>query len=780
MQLTQLKKQEATDKNIFSQVWFKYFPYWPLFVMALIISIAGAWAYLRYKTTPLYESAATILIKDEKKGESDAKMLETINQLSAKKIIENETEVLRSKALMQEVVNKLHLYAPVFQEGKIKPMSAYSFSPVRIEVKNPDSIYGTGKVFFSYDEAKKQVIIDNKYFPAGEWVATQYGELRFSPQKQDYKPVKPLYFVLVRPQWAAVSYSDALTVSTVSKLSSVIKLKMLDEVPKRGEDILNTLIEMYEKASINDKNKLAANTLAFVNERLAVLGKDLSTIEKTIEQYKESQGGVDISSQGTLFLGSVNTVDQKLGDVNMQLAVLNHIEKDIKSKDKSGSIVPSTVGVTDPLLTDLLTKLNNYELQREALRKTTGENNSLVISLTDQIAKMRPSILENINSQKTSLEESKTNLNQMNNKFSTLLNSIPKKERDLLEISREQSVKSSIYNFLLQKKEETDISLSSSITDSRTVDHAQSSLGPVAPNPKMIYAMAIILGLGIALGLVTLNELLKRTILFRHEIESYTSVPVIGEIVYEKTEAPLVIGEGKRTFIAEQFRNLRTSLNYIGLKKDKKKLLVTSTVSGEGKSFIVANLGLSLALAGKKVVVLEFDLSNPTLAEKLKLTADRGLTDYINGHLEPEEIVRRSPVHENLFIIPAGPLPDNPSELIMSDKVPELLEYLSEIFDFIILDSAPVGLLTDAYILSDYCDATLYVVRHRHTRKVSIQRLDENNRINSLKNIAIVFNGIRSRGFNKNGYGYGYGYGYIFNETGKKIKRRDAAQAGKV
>ena len=361
-------------------------------------------------------------------------------------------------------------------------------------------------------------------------------------------------------------------------------------------------------------------------------------------------------------------------------------------------------------------------------------------------------------------------MNSTNSSYSAVLQSIPQKEKDLVEITREHNIKTNTYNFLLEKHEETKLShLSNATSDSRIIDKAESSLGPVSPNRKLIYIASIVLALGLAIGLITINELFKRTILYRQEIEAYTSIPVIGEIVYGKSKEPLVIGHGKRTFIAEQFRNLRTTLPYIGLNGERKKLQVTSSVSGEGKSFIVANLGVGLALAGKKVVVLEFDLSDPTLCDKLNVTTiNKGLTDYLTGEAEPADIIQQTPVHENLSVIPAGWLPENPSELIMSEKVPALLKYLSGIFDYIIIDTAPIGLLSDAYVLSPYCDATLYVVRHNHTRKVSIQRLDENNKINELKNMAIVFNGIRSRGFGNNGYGYGYRYGYIQKEKRKR------------
>jgi capsular exopolysaccharide synthesis family protein len=360
-----------------------------------------------------------------------------------------------------------------------------------------------------------------------------------------------------------------------------------------------------------------------------------------------------------------------------------------------------------------------------------------------------------------------------------MLSSIPQKERDLVEISRDQNIKSSLYNFLLTKREETALALSASMADSRTIDKAQ-AYGPIMPGKK-IYVMAVLLALALGVGLVSAKELFKRTVLYRQEIEKYTSVPIIGEISYDKSNEPLVIGDGKRTFIAEQFRNLRTSLPYIGIKAEKKRLLVTSTISGEGKSFIVANLGMSLAMTGKKVVVLEFDLSDPTLSKKLNIEGGVGLSEYLNGEVRKDEIVQTTSLNENLFIIPSGALPDNPSELITSDRVPELINYLSAFYDYVILDSAPVGLLSDAYILSSYCDATLYVVRHRHTPKLSIQRIDENNKINELKNLAIVFNGVRSRGFGNSayGYGYGYGYGYVYN-NGKKDKKKRSVLKTKV
>jgi capsular exopolysaccharide synthesis family protein len=776
MQINQkIESNNPNGDNIISQLWSKYVPYWPLFLFFLIIAGVAARFYLKYKI-PVYQSTATILIKDEKKGEDDSRIIESLNLLSSKKIIENEIEVLKSKGLMMQVVKKLHLYAPIYEKGKLSDVSAYVSSPVSIEVSNPDSLIETkDKIFFKYDTSARKVIIEDKPYSLSQWVNTPYGTLKFLPQGGKSKG--QLYFVLNNPKKVAFSLVDRLDVLAPNKLASVINITLRDEVPKRAEDILNELITVYDNAALIEKNKLADNTLNFLDERLGIVSHDLDSIESKLKQYKTSSGAIDISSQGALFLQNVSANDQKLSDVNNQLNTLDLVENYVKSKDNSSS-VPSTVGVSDPTLPQLLNKLYEDQLQYEKLKRTMGDNNPAVLNQKAEIERIKPGILENIQSQRENLQSSRENLNATNSRYSSILQSIPQKEKDIVEITREHNIKSNNYNFLLQKQEETKLSLLSSIGDSRIIDKAETSLNPVSPKQKIIYLGALFFAFVLAVGLVTINEMFKRTILYRKEIEAYTSIPVIGEIIYEKSKDPLVIGNGKRTFIAEQFRNLRTTLPYIGLNGERKKLQVTSTVSGEGKSFIVANLGIGLALAGKKVVVLEFDLSDPTLCDKLNVTEiDKGLTDYLTGETKPEEIIKSTSVHENLFVIPAGWLPENPSELIMSEKVPKLFTYLSGIFDYIIIDTAPVGLLSDAYVLSNYCDATLYVVRHKHTRKVSIQRLDANNKINELKNMAIVFNGVRSRGFGGNGYGYGYGYGYIHKDKRKKkfLKRAKAS-----
>lgn len=767
--MQQVPPKRTQSKNFLNDVFFKYLPYWPLFVVTMMISVPAAWLYLK-TTVPVYETTASVMLKDESKGTYDGSAVRVMDQVSETKIVENEVKVFQSKTLLLDVVKRLHLYAAVFEEGKAKSLPAYTSSPIVIEAKDPEALREEKKVKFTFNEKDSTIIVEGKKYVMNQFVHTHYGELKFVRNRNlMYKPTGDLYFTLTRPKVVVEKMTGIQALP--GRETTIISLNYKDSDPKRGEDILNELIAAYDRSTLSEKNRVTENTLAFVKVRLDTVQAELNAINQKKQSYKSSRGATNISSQGEMFLRNVNENDQKLNEVDMQLAVLGQVEKYVKSKDKIGGIVPSTLGSKDPMLTKLLTDLYDTEIQYEKIKKTSGENNPLTISVRDKIDKMKPGLLENINSQKQALEASKLNIAASNNIYSSMLSTIPEKERDLIDIDREQTIKLGIYNFLRQRMEDIYLAETGTLSGARVIDKAQSTSQPVSPKPMMIYAVAFIFGLVLPAGFVAGKEMLNRKVMFRSEIEKFTSVPIIGEVIHDTGKSPLVILEGKRTFIAEQFRRIRTSLSYLGLNSQKKKILVTSSLSGEGKSFVATNLALSLALAGKKVVLLEFDLANPSLSQKLNVNYEKGVSSYLWGEADPEEVIKRTEAHENLFFIPSGPLPENPSELLMSDRVKELLEYLEAIFDTIIIDSAPASLLSDAYVLSPMCDATLFVVKHKYTPKLYVQRLDEETSVNQLKNLGIIFNGIKSRGFTKNGYGYGYGYGYINNNSNGKKKK---------
>jgi capsular exopolysaccharide synthesis family protein len=769
---TKKNTKEEDEESLLQQLASKYLPYWPWFLLAFVIAVAGAFAYLKF-ATPLYEAKAAILIKDEKKGNEESKMAASLNLISSNVIVENEVEVLQSYSLMKKVVNALHLYAPVFKEAKLHPVSAYGNSPVMIEVPspdsikeftNPDSIKKYNKIYFSYDQNNRSVALGKNKYPVEEFVNTPYGTLKFVPNTGYQKEDKPesFYFSLANPASVVPGVLGSLKVESAGKLSSIINLSYRDAVPARAEDVLSELITTYRQSEINEKDTLAKNTLVFVESRLRLASNDLDSIEKKIQQYKSGKGAVDISTQGQLYLQNVSANDQKLSEVNTQISELDQVEKFVKNNEYGGAIVPFSVavGVSNPVLSQLIDQLYTTELQYEKLKKTVGENNPNLVAIQDQINKIKPNILQNIQSQKQSLLAARENINLTNGSYNSILQGVPQKERQLLDISREQQIKSNIYAFLLQKREESALAYASTVSNNRVVDEAHTMPDPVSPKKMVVYLIALVACLGLTVAIISAREGLMGKVQYRSEVESRTTIPIIAEIDFDKSKSPVVITNGKRSFLSEQFRKLRISLSFLGIDNRHKKILLTSSIPGEGKSFIAANLAISISLTGKKVILADLDLNNPTLSTILKVDHQHGVTEFLTGEKEPEEIINRIAGHENLFFISAGTIPENPSELLSAEKAKELLEYLENCFDVVIVDTSPVGLVNDGYILTGLCDATLYVVRQNYTPKTLIKKIDENNRVNPITNPAIVFNGVKTRGFLRNYYGYGYQYGY--------------------
>ncbi len=766
---------EENEESMIQQLVSKYLPYWPMLLLALLLAVGAAYAYLQY-ATPIYEATATLIIKDEKKGNEESKLMESLDQISSKKIVENEIEVIQSRKLMADVIKRLGLYAPVWWEEGVKSYPAYLASPVSIISPEPDALATVKKIKLNFDATNNQVTLDDKYtYPLNKLVTTPYGKLDFLPNKNYEKPVKPVsqfFFSLSSPKSLSVPYLANLKAEAAGKLSSIVNLSFRDPVPEKAEDILNQLITSYRESELMEKDALAKNTLAFVEDRLSLVSHDLDSIQKKIQQYKSGKGAVDIGTQGQLFLQNVSANDQKLSDVNMQISVLNQVEKFVTSKENSQSgIVPSTLGVADPMLSQLLDNLYTSELEYAKLKKTVGENNPNLVAIADRISKIKPSILDNIQSQRQSLTAAKQNLFATNGNYNAMLQSVPEKERQLLDISREQQIKSNIYSFLLQKREESELAYASTVSNNRVIDYAQAGPFPVSPKKILIYLIAIVLFTGLCIAVITIRESFTGKVMYRHEVESRTSIPIIGEIALDKSKNPIVIEAGRRSFVAEEFRKLRISLSFLGIDSAHKKILVTSSISGEGKSFVAANLAVSLALTGKKVVLVDMDLNNPTQAKILNVDRQDGVTEFLNGEREPDEIIKRIKEHENLFFISAGNLPENPSELLSNGKVKDLIDYLDSVFDLVIIDTSPIVLVTDGYLLTGLCDATLYVIRHKYTPKMLIKRIDENNHINPINNPAIIFNGVKARGFFKNNYGYGYDYVYGSKERAKESKK---------
>jgi tyrosine-protein kinase Etk/Wzc len=767
-----IKNIEAGESNLFQIIAFRFFPYWPLLAFFIIVCFIGAIAYLNI-SLPTYEATATLLLKDEKKGSDDSRMMDDLNFFGSKKIVENEIEVIRSRALMKEVVKTLGLYAPVSMKRGIRSISAYTSTPVNIEVKEPEKIIEEEKIYFTHDSKSNSVKIGTRTFPMKQWVVTPYGELRFTVNDKLKKSTTgPLYFSLFPSKKVVNELLKHLNITAANKLSSVVNLQFVDEVPERAEDILNELIKAYNSAGMNDKNALADNTKKFVLDRLKRVQFELDSIERQAQIYRSEQGAVNLSEQSSLFLKNVGDNDQKVSQITMQLAILDEVQKFVNAGKSKGTVVPSNLGIDDPLLTQLLQQLSNAEIQYEKLRNTTAENNPVLISLANEIERIRPSIIESIRVQRMNLSTSRNQLNETNKKYSETLQSLPEKERKLLEISRHQTNINNEYNFLLQKKEETALSYASTLPDSRILDVAESSIRPVSPKKIIAFPAALFLAFLLTFSIVLIKDFASNKILFRSEIETLTEFPVVGEIAYVKKDTG---DKTKKEFITQQFFQIIASIGLFNKNNSKKKLLITSSISGEGKSFISKNLATTLAEAGKKVVLVDLDLRNPTISRAFKTEKTHGVTEFLMEEREVFDIV--SPTeYDNVFVVRAGELHSNYTALFSSNRLETLFSFLEQNFDFIIIDTSPIDPVTDALILSQFSDITLFVLRHAFTPRALFQLQNQKKNLHKLNSVGIIFNGVKPRGFSK---GYGYGYDYSYEYTYKQISVKKNLKKGK-
>ncbi|SIT75543.1 GumC family protein [Pontibacter indicus] len=769
------KNTPNTEDNFIASLAYKYLPYWPMFAALLIISIAGGWAYLNFLAIPSYEVSASLIIKDENKGVSGSRITESMDNFTTNKVVENEINIIHSRSLISKVVNDLSLYAPIYEDTQFKAISAYTSSPIVIEYKNPSEIKAVPKTYFSVDEKVETVRIEKKEYPIDEWVRTPYGTMKFKRNINLVEPSSnPLYFTLIHPSKVTDELMAKVRIQALSKMSAVVNLYLKDSVPQRGEDILNILIASYKEMAVLERNNLASNTLAFIEDRIKLAMEELEALENKVVEFKATQGGVNLSEQGKLYLENVRDNDRKISEINTQLAVLEKVERYVLSENTSGSFVPSTLGVNDPSLNQLLQKLYDSEIQYQKLRNTTAENNPILVSITNEIANIRPRIIENIRNQRVNLQASRGNLASTNNGYNTSLQTIPQKERELMELTRQQMVKNNAYNFLLQKREETVLSHAPTAEDSKVIDRAGTSPFPVSPKPLYIYMMSVMAACIMGLFLIAVKEFLNTKILFRTEIALYTQAPIVAELSFIKNQLRGGFTAPTEVSVIEQFRQLRVTLGLYGRTFTKRKIMVTSSIPGEGKSYVSTNLAVSLASSGKKVALLDLDLRNPNTSTLFNLYNTTGIIEYLSDEgINPIEIVVKTEF-PNLFILPAGSNVGDHTELLLSERLENLFSFLELTYDYLIIDTPPVDLVSDAYLLSEYCDITLLVMRHAYTPKSLVQRLAHDNKIQSLNNVAIVFNGVKPRGFVRGQYGYGYGYGYEHKYDDKTYRNRSA------
>lgn len=762
---------EKAEPINFKYTLYQYLRYWYLFVIGVCVSMGMAFLYLRY-ATPEYYINSSLLIKDSKSGSdlSGNAVFSDLNLFDATKSIDNEIVLLKSASLMQRVLSELGMQTSYYVQGNVKDVEVYAHHlPIKLIFNKVDSTAFNRRITLhfkdnaTFDLEEGESITSHKY---GQEIQKPYGTFTVvaSPNQLLDESHKPIIIQFHDIRKLAIAYSSKLNVTPINKQASALYLAITDPVREKGKDILDKLVEVYKKEAVEDKNLTAANTLDFIDERLKYLSTELSTVEKNVEQFKRQNEVTDVSAQVTIYLDEASGNNKQLADWDIQIEVLESIEKYVAKPSNEQKLVPSALSVQDATLSGLISRFNELQLERERMLRVTQTDNPLVKNLNEQLINLRENILENLRNVKNSLIITRRNLQAKSGQFGAKIKNVPTIERELLEISRQQEIKQALYLYLLQKREESALSLAATVSNSRIIDPATPGDYPISPNKMNIYLVAFLLGMGLPFAGIYLKNLLNDKVQTKVDVERATATPILGEITHNNSGETLVVTEKSRTPIAELFRLIRSNMQFTTLGRDNRVVLVTSSMSGEGKTFFSFNLGATLAQTGKKAVVLEFDLRRPQLLQGLHLSNEKGISNYLSSEkVAIDDIVQPSGVISGLFVVGSGLIPPNPAAFMLSPKIGQLFSLLKENFDYIIIDTAPVGQVADAFSLAPYVDSTIFLIRYNYTLKAQISIIKGIFDHRKLNYPMIVLNDAK-----KQNHGYGYGYGYGYREEKKK------------
>jgi len=717
-----------------------------------------------------------LLIKDDEKSgqQVEEAVFKEIGLTTKDKNIENEIFIIRSTPLMRRVVEKLELQYRYFAKGRFKQRDLYTDTPVKVITWQPTEeltfldadLYlaeGTYRLVFNKKEAKAwggRLEFKGEF---GKELVLPTGKLILVRTNPDAEAV-PMHLSIAPPNEHAKELAGELEVEAMSKEASTLFLGIKDEVPARAKGILTNLIEEYNRQSIEEKNKSYSNSLHLINERIKMITEELAAVEQNAEAYKRRNNMVAISTEGNMLMQEMADYTKSISATDVQLEILKTIEDFLVKNIASFEYVPTNLSLTNLTLTNQLTQLNKLLGDRAYLRSRSGPAHPDVILTEKQIQNLRQTILDNIRAIKTDLEITRNASTNLKATLEGRMQSLPRQERELVEIERRKGVKETLYVYLLQKREESAISMAITVPTGRVVEPAE-AVGPVSPKLAQIGLIALFLGLALPVGLILLLDMLNDKIQLEDDLEKMTKVPVVGMLAASRKNYSLVVREKSRSVETEMFRLLRANLAYIAPANEMKVILVTSSISGEGKSFIALNLGITQAISGKKAVVVELDLRKPKQGVYARLddTQNVGVVNYlVNPTIHINDIIHHNEIHPNLDIISCGAVPPNPGELIMSPRLRELLDTLREHYDFIILDAPPVGMVADALQMHDLAEATMYVVRAGYTRRGHLQIIKDIAQKKKLPRPFIVLNAVNLNKLGGYGYTNGYGYGYAY------------------
>lgn len=800
------ENQEEESFNIY-EIIFKYLVYWPWFVASVMVCLIAAFLFMRYQT-PVYNISSAVLIKEQDprtKAMNAANgalgALQDMGGFSMTSSFDNEVEILKSRTLISKVVTELGLYINTSEKrflGYNTPL--YKTSPVNVYLtpEEAEKLYGGVKLDMKYtvegklsvkakylteDDEKHEVECDFDSIPAV--FPTPVGVFSFSKNDSVPAPEKDIELVtyISSPTATAIAYAANMSVEPTSKTTTIAALSVQNTSKRRGVDFINSLVRNYNQDANDEKNEVARKSAEFIEDRLAIINTELGSTESELAAFKQRSGLTNITADAQMALEESTKYEQQRIQNATQISLVEFLQNYINNPANANEVIPANVGLQDANLTSVIDQYNTMIIERKRLLRTSSENNPAVVNMNTGIEAMRKSVHTTVQSVLKGLQIAKADLDRQAKRLENRISDAPQQEKEFLTISRQQEIKATLYIMLLQKREENAITLAATANNGRIIEKPLADKYPVSPKKKIIALAALVLGIGLPVGFIYLRDLLKYKIETREDVEKITDVPIIAELpVSEKPEkGAIVVRENHNNIMEEMFRGLRTNLLFV-LDKSQKVILFSSTQPGEGKSFVAGNTAVSLAFLGKKVIVVGMDIRKPGLNKVFNLSRRaEGITNYLSDpeHVNLFDMIQKSDISDNLDILPGGPVPPNPTELVARDVLDKAIGLLKEKYDYVILDTAPIGMVTDTAIIGRVADACVYVCRADVTPKAGYEFINVLKRDKKFPKLMTVINGIdmskrrHSYGYGygkKYGYGKGYGYGYGYGYEGEKKK----------
>ena len=765
LELQQQKKSGLTPREIF----LKYLRYVPWLVISFALMMLLAYVRLRY-SIPIFNVNAKLIVKSQgNNGGNNEKFDDIFMMQSGRNNMNDEMEIIKSRNMAKRVIKRLNLQFQYFNKGQFRSSAIHPHEmPFLTEIiSRSDSSLGLTLAI--------NVINDNEFTIGealqkhnfGDTVVQSNFTFKLSRTRNVFLSFSSKIFVIswIPLENMAAGLSNSLKVLKGDNFSNLLSLGYETENTTIGKDILNQYMTEYQQYSLEDKKQIAGKTLEFIDEQSDTVKKELGAVERILKDYLVQNKVIDPSSQSKIYLDNLSESSRQITEEAVKMKVADQLYNYIFDQKNPFRIVPSTLGILEPILVQQISEYNRLLLERETTLKTTPSASPIIINLETGIQKLRLDLLDNLQNISKTYRIAINDLEKASSRSEREVSTMPGVQKRLLEINRQQKILEELYSFLLQKRLETSIGSASTISNIKVVEPAYFSSNPIRPDKNNIYLMSIFIGLLIPVGIIFMLEYLNDRVQTKKDVQKVTDAPILGEIGHSEDSNTLVVGKNNRKVVAEQFRMVRTNLQYILHDKNKMVIMVTSSFSGEGKSFISTNIAGVIALTGKKTVIMEFDIRKPKIILGLELSRSQGITNYIVGNCKLEDLPVSVAKHENLFVIPCGPVPPNPAELLLDPKIEEIFNYVRKEFDVVVIDTAPVGLVSDAIVLGKFADATVYIVRHNFTQKRQIQLVQDLYNSQKLPGMAVVINDIRIKlgyggYYGYGGYGYGYGYGY--------------------